>query len=251
MLELRDAAKSFGDVTALHPTDLTFERGRTTVLIGPSGCGKSTILRLLMGLIRPDRGEVLFDGDPLDPDEALQIRHRMGYVIQGGGLFPHLTARENVELMPDQFAWEEERTRERVAELVELTHFPEEGLERYPPELSGGQQQRVSLMRALMLDPEVLLFDEPLGALDPLTRAELQRELREIFERLDKTVVWVTHDMDEAAYFGESIALIRDGRILQKGTLREILEEPAADFVSTFIRAQRSTLAEREAESSG
>jgi len=251
MLELRGATKSFGDVTALHPTELTFERGRTTVLIGPSGCGKSTILRLLMGLIRPDRGEVVFDGDPVDPDEALEIRHRMGYVIQGGGLFPHLTARENVELMPDHFAWEEERTRERVAELVELTHFPEEGLDRYPPELSGGQQQRVSLMRALMLDPEVLLFDEPLGALDPLIRAELQRELREIFERLDKTVVWVTHDMDEAAYFGESIALMRDGRILQKGTLREILEEPAADFVSTFIRAQRSTLAEREAEPSG
>jgi osmoprotectant transport system ATP-binding protein len=248
MFRLRGVGKRFEEVVALKPTDLTVAEGRVTVLIGPSGCGKSTMLRLLLGLIEPDEGTVLFDGEPLEPDRYIAARRRMGYVIQGGGLFPHMTARENVTLMAGQYDWSDKRIAERVDELVELTDFPPEGLDRYPLELSGGQQQRVSLMRALMLDPQVLLMDEPLGALDPMIRAELQDELREIFRTLDKTVVLVTHDMDEAAFFGDEIALMRDGEVLQHGPLCELLDTPADPFVHEFIRAQRSTLADVETD---
>ncbi len=248
MLELRKASKSFEDVVAVQPMDLTIPAGETTVLIGPSGCGKSTTLRMLIGLLEPDQGEVWFDGEPLADGDMLELRRRMGYVIQSGGLFPHLTALENIRLMPEQLGWSDKRIQEKIDRFVELMHFPREGLERYPTELSGGQRQRISLMRALMLDPEVVLMDEPLGALDPLIRADLQDELQSIFEQLDKTVVMVTHDMDEAAFFGDTIVLMREGAIVQRGTLRELLEEPAAPFVTEFIRAQRSTLAEFEAD---
>jgi len=246
MLELRGATKRFGDLTAVHPMDLEIAAGETTVLIGPSGCGKSTTLRLLIGLLQPDEGEVLFDGEPLAEERMLELRRRMGYVIQGGGLFPHLTAEENIRLVPEHLGWVEAEIRESITTLVEMTHFPAERLDQYPSELSGGQQQRVSLMRALMLDPEVVLMDEPLGALDPLIRADLQDELNSIFDRLGKTVVIVTHDMDEAAFFGETIVLMRDGRIVQIGSLEELLEAPADPFVTEFIRAQRSTLADRQ-----
>ena len=248
MLELKGATKRFEDVVAVHPTDLEVEEGKTTVFIGPSGCGKSTTLRLLVGLLQPDDGTVFFDDDPLTEDRMLEMRRRMGYVIQGGGLFPHLTARENICLMPEHLDWEADRTEAKLQELVEMTHFPAEGLDRYPIELSGGQQQRVSLMRALVLDPEVILLDEPLGALDPLIRADLQTELKDIFNRLGKTVVIVTHDMDEAAFFGHSIVLMRDGRVVQQGSLQDLLEAPADPFVTEFIRAQRSTLAEYDTD---
>jgi osmoprotectant transport system ATP-binding protein len=200
MLELRGVAKKFGGLPALQPTDLEVTAGRTTVLIGPSGCGKSTLLRLMIGLIEPDAGSVRFEGEAFAPENVLALRRRMGYVIQDGGLFPHLTARENVGLMVGHLGWDEQRIAARLAELVELTHFPEDGLERYPVQLSGGQRQRVSLMRALMLDPALLLLDEPLGALDPMVRAELQTELRRIFRALGKGVVLVTHDMGEAGF---------------------------------------------------
>ena len=167
MLELRGVAKKFGGLPALQPTDLEVAAGRTTVLIGPSGCGKSTLLRLMIGLIEPDAGSVRFEGEAFAPENVLALRRRMGYVIQDGGLFPHLTARENVGLMVGHLGWDEQRIAARLAELVELTHFPEDGLERYPVQLSGGQRQRVSLMRALMLDPALLLLDEPLaGSVD-------------------------------------------------------------------------------------
>ncbi len=248
MLELRSVTKTFGDVTAVDAVDLNFRAGETTVLIGPSGCGKSTTLRMLIGLLEPDGGEVWFDGTPLASEQILEVRRRMGYVIQSGGLFPHLTAEENVRLMADQFGWNEEKIRERIDRFVGLMQFPRDGLDRYPAELSGGQRQRISLMRALMLDPEVVLMDEPLGALDPMIRADLQDELQMVFEELDKTVVLVTHDMDEAAFFGETIVLMREGRVVQRGSLRELLDEPADPFVTEFIRAQRSTLAEFEAD---
>lgn len=249
MLELRGVSKTYGPNQALRRTDLSIKPQRTTVLIGPSGCGKSTTLRLMIGLIRPDAGEVLFEGMPLTPDTAQTLRQRMGYVIQDGGLFPHLTARGNVTLMARYLGWSRQGIERRLLVLSDLTKFPRDGLDRYPAQLSGGQRQRVSLMRALMLDPAVLLLDEPLGALDPMIRAGLQTDLREIFKRLDKTVIMVTHDMGEAAYFGDIIVLMRRGTIVQSGPLSDLLRSPTDPFVTEFVRAQRSPLAEMEADS--
>jgi osmoprotectant transport system ATP-binding protein len=212
------------------------------VLIGPSGCGKSTLLRLMIGLLWPDTGTVRFDGTLVNRDSVATIRPRMGYVIQDGGLFPHLTAGSNVTLMAGYMGWDRGRRQSRLQELAELTRFPMAGLERYPVQLSGGQRQRVSLMRALMLDPAVLLLDEPLGALDPLIRADLQTDLRRIFERLGKTVVLVTHDITEAAFFGGEIVLLREGRIVQRGRMEDLVGDPAEPFVTQFIRAQRPSL---------
>ena len=239
MLQLTGVSKSFGDHVALHPLDLRIASGKTTVLIGPSGCGKSTILRLMIGLLRPDQGSVTFDGAELTAANLLEVRRRMGYVIQDGGLFPHLPALDNVTLVARYLGWDEPRRAARVSALAELTHFPADRLGRYPVELSGGQRQRVSLMLALMLDPEVLLLDEPLGALDPMIRADLQAELREIFRELGKTVVLVTHEMGEAGYFADEIVLLRDGRIVQQGGFRDLLTAPADAFVRRFVSAQR------------
>jgi osmoprotectant transport system ATP-binding protein len=242
MLQLCGVSKRFGSIEALHATDLTIRTGATTVLIGPSGCGKSTLLRLMNGLIWPDSGVVSFEGVALAPSNVLAIRRRMGYVLQDGGLFPHLTVRGNATLMARYLGWSRTRCKKRLGELVELTRFPGDGLERYPAQLSGGQRQRVSLMRGLMLDPDVLLLDEPLGALDPLFRSELQADLRQIFASLRKTVVLVTHDLAEAGYLGDEIVLLREGQILQSGTLKDLLERPADAFVTRFIRAQRQVI---------
>jgi osmoprotectant transport system ATP-binding protein len=239
MFELRGVSKVYGGQPALHPTDLAIPPGRTTVLIGPSGCGKSTLLRLLLGLLRPDTGSVLFDGTPVTPANVLALRHRIGYVVQDGGLFPHLTARDNIVLLARYLGWERKRLDVRVAELAELTRFPPDGLGRYPAQLSGGQRQRVGLMRALMLDPGALLLDEPLGALDPMVRSDLQADLRRIFRALGKTVVLVTHDLAEAAFFADRIVLLRDGRVVQEGTLDDLWDRPADPFVHAFIQAQR------------
>ena len=242
MLELSGVSKSFGETPALEPTDLTIEAGLTTVLIGPSGCGKSTLLRLMIYLIEPDSGSVRFENTEFTPHDALTLRHRMGYVIQDGGLFPHLSARDNVALLARHLGWDEEQVEQRLFELIDLTHFPLEGLDRFPVQLSGGQRQRVSLMRALMLDPHILLLDEPLGALDPIVRSELQHELREIFRAVDKTVVMVTHDIGEAGFFGDVIVLMREGAIVQSGTLRDLVDTPADPFVTRFINAQRTAV---------
>jgi osmoprotectant transport system ATP-binding protein len=242
MLELTGVSKSFGGTQVLRPTDLTVPPGRTTVLIGPSGCGKSTLLRLMNGLLQPDTGSVRFDGTELTPANALLLRRRMGYVIQDGGLFPHLTARGNVTLLARYLGWGADRMRARVAELAELTRFPRAGLDRYPAQLSGGQRQRVGLMRALMLDPAVLLLDEPMGALDPMIRFELQEDLRAIFQALGKTVVLVTHDLGEADFFGDVVVLLYEGRVVQQGALEELAGAPADPVVTRFLRAQRLPL---------
>lgn len=244
MLTLQHVSKRYGTTTALHPIDLSVETGQVTVLIGPSGCGKSTLLRLMIGLITPDAGTVLFDGAAITANTVQAIRHRMGYVIQEGGLFPHLTARRNATLLATHLGWEQHRMDERVSELAALVQLPEGRLSSFPTQLSGGQRQRVSLMRALMLDPDVLLLDEPLGALDPMIRADLQKDLRTIFRTLRKTVVMVTHDLGEAAYFGDTIVLMRGGHIVQQGTIDTLLNAPAEPFVEAFINAQRSPLAE-------
>ena len=240
MLEVRQVIKRFAGRTALGPIDLVAPAGKNTVLIGPSGCGKSTLLRLLNGLLEPDGGGVLFDGSPVTQTSAQAVRRRMGYVIQDGGLFPHLTARGNAGLLAGYLGWSGARIAERTAELAALVRLPEELLDRYPVQLSGGQRQRVSLMRALVLDPPVLLLDEPLGALDPIVRSELQEDLRDVFRSLGKTVVMVTHDIGEAWFFGDAIVLLRAGEIVQQGTLDDLMERPADKFVTRFLNAQRS-----------
>jgi osmoprotectant transport system ATP-binding protein len=239
LVKLANVSKHYGDGIALGPTNLSVESGKTTVLIGPSGCGKSTLLRLTIGLIEPDFGSIEFDDKAVTPDNINALRRRIGYVIQEGGLFPHLTARANVLLMARHIGKPEQEMHDRLVELSELTRLSESLLPRYPSELSGGQRQRVSLMRALMLSPELLLLDEPLGALDPLVRASLQRDLKDIFMRLGQTVVFVTHDLAEAIYFADEIVLMNEGRIVQKGTIANMRERPADPFVSEFINAQR------------
>jgi osmoprotectant transport system ATP-binding protein len=237
-LELREAVKRYGGTTALGPVSLQVAPRERLALIGPSGSGKSTALRLLMGLLSPEAGATLFQGQPIGPGDW-ERRRRLGYVVQGGGLFPHLTAARNVALVAHHLGWEGARIAERLGALAELARIPPELLDRYPRELSGGQAQRVGLMRALMLEPEVLLLDEPLGALDPITRSELQRDLRQAVIALGKTVVLVTHDLHEAAWFAERLALLRHGRIVQVGTLAELRQAPADGYVTRFLEAQR------------
>ena len=203
MIRMQNVTKRFGDFQALHPIDLDLVPGKITALLGPSGCGKSTLLRVIVGLIFPDSGTLEFDGTVMTPANIREIRHRMGYMIQDGGLFPHLTIGDNVSLLARHLGWERDRVHNRLNELAELTHLPEGSLDRFPTQVSGGQRQRVALMRALFLDPDVVLLDEPMGALDPLIRSELQDELREIFQRLNKTVVVVTHDIGEAGVSGQ------------------------------------------------
>jgi osmoprotectant transport system ATP-binding protein len=240
LIQLRQVTCCFGPVQAVDAIDLQVARGRTTVLIGPSGCGKSTILRLIVGLATPESGSVLFDNREICPANAVALRRRMGYVIQEGGLFPHLTARANLTLLARHLGWERQRYEARLQALGELARLPASLLERFPAELSGGQRQRVALMRALMLGPEALLLDEPLGSLDPMVRAGLQDELRELFQRLGTTVLLVTHDLQEAAYLGDDIVLMRSGRVVQKGAFRDLSQTPAEPFVTRFISAQRA-----------
>ncbi|MGH8727533.1 MAG: ATP-binding cassette domain-containing protein [Burkholderiales bacterium] len=248
MISVENVSKAFDTQAALLPTTLRFKSGTTTVLIGPSGCGKSTLLRLIAGLLSPDGGRLAIDGVDLTVERVDETRHAIGYVIQDGGLFPHLTALGNVTLLARYLKRPANWIAERIEYLSALVNIPREALARYPQQLSGGQRQRISLMRALMLDPPLMLLDEPLGALDPIVRAELQTELRTIFDDLGKTVVFVTHDMNEAAYFADDIVLMRDGEVVQHGTLDDLLKHPADPFVLEFIHAQRSILAERMAQ---
>ncbi|WP_368562898.1 ATP-binding cassette domain-containing protein [Pseudoxanthomonas sp. UTMC 1351] len=239
MFELRHVSKRHGAIIALDAIDLSIAAGQTTALIGPSGAGKSSILRMLIGLEWPDAGEVRFDGVPLRRETLLEQRRRIGYVIQEGGLFPHLTGASNAALLARTLGWETSRIEARLRELAELCQLPFAALSRYPAELSGGQRQRVGLIRALMLDPAVLLLDEPLGALDPIVRHDLQTQMRELFALLNKTVVLVTHDVAEAVWLGDTLVLLRAGKILQKGGIDELLDVPADPFVHQFMNAQR------------
>ncbi len=243
-LTLERVTKVFGGREVIRETSLKVQDGERVALIGPSGCGKSTLLRMILGLVVPDSGSVRVDDEVVTPKTARTVRRRVGYVIQDGGLFPHLTARENVtlvarlrdsrgELAPPSLA-------ARVSELADVARLSAKLLNRYPGQLSGGERQRVGLMRALMLDPDLLLLDEPLGALDPIVRARLQEDLRDVFRKLGKSMLLVTHDMAEAAYLADSIAVMRDGVLLQRGTMKELVDEPAHPFVAEFVGAQRS-----------
>ncbi len=239
MIVLTNVSKSYGPKRALSSINLTVEGERCVALIGTSGSGKSTLLRLILGLTPPDSGEITIAGTPMRPETAQGLRLRIGYVIQDGGLFPHLTALDNVTLMARVGAWDPGDVRQRVATLTTLVGLSDELLGRYPAELSGGERQRVGLMRALMLDPAVLLLDEPMGALDPVTRARLQDDLRRIFRELRKTVLLVTHDLGEAAFLADRVAVLDDGAVVQEGSMRELVERPRSAFVSDFLQAQR------------
>jgi osmoprotectant transport system ATP-binding protein len=241
-ITFQNVTKSFDNAVALQGFSFEFKKGRTSVLIGSSGCGKSTLLRLIVGLIKQDSGTILIEDKLPEKSNLSSLRKKIGYVIQEGGLFPHLNTKENVSLMAKYFGWNETKIGNRINELTELSKFKEDLLNRYPSELSGGQRQRVSLMRALMLDPEFLLLDEPLGSLDPLIRYELQEDLKNIFERLRKTVILVTHDLNEAVFFADEIVLMKEGRIIQKGSINEMIKFPSAPFVTRFINAQRSEI---------
>ncbi len=239
MLRLVDIAKSFGTRVVLHPMSMEIPVGKTTALLGPSGCGKSTLLRVVAGLIPPDQGQVFFDGEVMTSHNVQKLRQKIGFVLQDGGLFPHLTARGNAGLLAGHLGWEISRVNARVEELADLTRLPHDVLNRYPHQMSGGQRQRVGIMRALMLDPEVMLLDEPMGALDPLVRYDLQNDLKEIFRSLQKTVLLVTHDLGEADFLGDDVVLLKEGRIVQQGTLEDLANRPADPFVTDFIQAQR------------
>ena len=238
MIALREVTVRFGDAIALDRVSIAIATGARHVLLGSSGSGKSTVLRLILGLVAPDTGRVLVDDTPVDAETRAHLVRRIGYVVQDGGLYPHLTAADNVALAAEAARWERGKIRARVAELAVMAGLDERVLRRYPRELSGGERQRVGLMRALMLDPPILLLDEPLGALDPIVRAELQDQLGQLFAALDKTVVLVTHDIREAALLGQVITLLRAGAVVQHGTFADLMERPASEFVTRFLTAQ-------------
>jgi osmoprotectant transport system ATP-binding protein len=240
VIALEGIAKRYGERLVLAPTTLTVHAHTSLALVGPSGCGKSTVLRLVLGLLTPDAGRVLVAGVAVTPATVIAVRRKTGYVIQEGGLFPHLSASDNVTLLARRLGWAADRVAARLDELAALVRLDSSLLRLYPAELSGGQRQRVGIMRALMLDPQLLLLDEPMGALDPIVRARLQDDLKRIFTELGKTVLLVTHSLDEAAYLGNDVALMREGRVLQRGTMRELSEAPADPFVREFIEAQRA-----------
>ncbi len=242
MIRLKNIDFSYDQRPFIRHLNLHCTKGLSSVLIGPSGCGKSTVLRLLTGLNRPLGGEIYMDGLLLTPDNLRALRLRTGYVIQEGGLFPHLSAFENVTLMARRLGWPREKISGRITALCTLTQFDAKMLERKPAALSGGQRQRVSLMRALMLNPDILLLDEPFGALDPMIRFQLQKDLKEIIRALNKTVLLVTHDLNEAAFLADTVILMQGGRIEQQGTINDLFEKPESEFVTAFVASQHSHL---------
>jgi osmoprotectant transport system ATP-binding protein len=239
VLSIANVSKRFGATTALDGFSLQCEAGRTTALIGPSGCGKSTLLRCIVGLEQPDAGSITFATADLAEDGIESVRRRIGYVIQEGGLFPHLDVAGNVALVARYLGWEPARIAARLRELADLVRLPADVMTRFPHEISGGQRQRAGLMRALMLDPPLLLLDEPLGQLDPMIRFGLQQDLQGIFAALGKTVMLVTHDLHEACYLAHHIVLMRDGAIVQQGAPEALLRQPADEFAARFVHAQR------------
>jgi len=240
VIRIRDVTKSYGTARVLGPVSLEVAQHASLALVGASGSGKSTLLRAIVGLVVPDAGTIELAGEPVTPATVERLRLRTGYVIQEGGLFPHLSARENASIVARHLGWADARVDARVAELAPLVRLRDGLLGRYPAQLSGGERQRVSLMRALFLDPDVLLLDEPLGALDAVVRAELHEELRGLFRTLSKTVLLVTHDVREAAYLADEIAVMRDGVVLQRGTIEDLARVPSDPFVERLLAAQQA-----------
>jgi osmoprotectant transport system ATP-binding protein len=240
MLRLQNIYKRFEGRQVLSDVNLNVPKGATHALIGSSGSGKTTLLRITLGLIPFDTGYVKINDQALLSFTQVQWADRIGYVPQDGGLFPHISGFHNVSLIAKLRGWQRQKIIERVEELRKLVELDPAVLRRFPFEMSGGQQQRVAIMRAAMMDPQVMLLDEPMAALDPLIRRTLQRELKSIFQRLGKTVLLVTHDLGEAVYLAEKITLLHEGSIVQSGTYRDLLLHPADPFVTQFINAQRT-----------
>lgn len=240
MLEFKNLSKSYGKTKILKDVNLTINDGELMVLIGPSGCGKTTLLKMINKLIDISDGEILLNGKSIKDLDTIELRRNMGYVIQQTGLFPHMTVGENIALVPRLLKWDEEKIKARTIELLNMIGLiPEQYIDRYPKDLSGGQQQRVGVARAFATNPEVILMDEPFSALDPITRAQLQEELFNIQQEYKKTIVFVTHDMDEAIKIGDRICIMKDGDILQIDKPENILKNPAEGFVEEFIGKNR------------
>jgi osmoprotectant transport system ATP-binding protein len=231
----RDVGVVLGGIQVLKGVQLRLSAQQCHVLIGRSGCGKSTLLRVLLGLVPAQQGAVLMDDQPMRPQH--ERAPQVGYVIQDGGLFPHLTIRDNI-LLP--MVLQKKSGEKRLEELLVLLNLEAKLLDRYPSQLSGGQRQRAALARALVLDPPLLLLDEPLSAIDPMLRSELQSDLKNLFQRLQKTVILVTHDLAEAAFLGDTLTLLHEGRVEQHAPVRQFFEAPASDFAKQFINAQRA-----------
>jgi osmoprotectant transport system ATP-binding protein len=240
MLTLQNINKTFEGKPVLTDVNLNIPKGATHALIGSSGSGKTTLLRITLGLIPFDKGYVKINDHALLSFSPVEWADRIGYVPQDGGLFPHISGFENVSLIAKLRGWNKQRIGSRVEELRKLVGLEAQLLTQFPFELSGGQQQRVAIMRAAMMDPQVMLLDEPMAALDPLIRRSLQQELKSIFQRLDKTVLLVTHDLGEAVFLAEQITLLHEGKIVQTGSYRDLLLNPADPFVTAFINAQRT-----------
>ena len=243
MITLDQVSKSYDGVSRII-NNLSFEvlEGEILMLLGSSGCGKSTILKMINRLIDPTEGRIYLDGKDIQQQDPIELRRSIGYVFQGIGLFPHLSIRENISMVPRLIGWPEDRINNRYRELLELVQLsPEIHADRFPDELSGGQQQRVAVARALAADPAYLLMDEPFGALDAITRDSLQQEFLELNQRLNKTIIFVTHDIVEAVTLGDRIAILHEGQLEQIGTREEILENPATDFVrELFAKSVKS-----------
>ena len=241
MIEMKNISKKVGNKIILDDISLKIDEGSFVVFIGPSGCGKTTTLKLMNKLIEPTSGEIYIDGKPISKEDPIKLRRNIGYVIQSIGLFPHLTIRENIELIPklkkDQT---DEEIEQKTLELMKMVGLnPNEFLDKYPSELSGGQQQRIGLVRAIATDAKIILMDEPFSALDPITRTQLQEWLYSLQEELKKTIVFVTHDMDEALKLADKICIMKDGKVQQYDTVENLLRNPANEFVRNFIGSDR------------
>lgn len=240
MIELNNVRKVYGDSTeAVSSVSLEVSQGETATLVGPSGCGKTTLLTMLNRLTELTDGEIVIDGTPISDHDKIELRRNIGYVIQEIGLFNHMTVGENIGIVPDLRGWDEERKKERIEELLDLIQLPPDTKERYPESLSGGQQQRVGVARALAAKPDIMLMDEPFGALDPITREELQDEFLEIQEGLDVTIVFVSHDINEALKMGDKVAVLNDGELVQYDSPRDLLANPRNAFVEDFVGEDR------------
>lgn len=240
MISFRNVTKKFGDFVAVDNISADFKSGEIIVLIGPSGCGKTTTLRMINRLIEPTKGTISINGTDISKVNPVELRRNIGYVIQQIGLFPHMSIAQNIGLVPYLKNYPEAKRKKRIEELLELVDMPvSEFYDRYPNELSGGQQQRIGVARALAADPEIILMDEPFGALDPITRSALQDEFMEMQDKLGKTIVFVTHDMNEALKLADKIAIMKDGEILQFDSPEQIIRNPAHGFVEDFIGKER------------
>ncbi|UOY88327.1 betaine/proline/choline family ABC transporter ATP-binding protein [Bacillus glycinifermentans] len=240
MLKLENVSKVYkGGKKAVNGIHLDIAKGEFICFIGPSGCGKTTTMKMINRLIEPTSGSIYIDGENIMTQDAVKLRRKIGYVIQQIGLFPHMTIQENISLVPKLLKWPQEKRKERARDLLQLVDMGPEYLDRYPHELSGGQQQRIGVLRALAAGPPLILMDEPFGALDPITRDTLQEEFKKLQKTLNKTIVFVTHDMDEAIKLADRIVILKDGGIVQVGTPDDILRYPANDFVEDFIGKDR------------